>query len=392
MIRLGVSVYPEQETIEEIDQYLAMASKYGFTKIFTSLFSVPGTKEEVFNYFKNFIDIAHKYGMEVCGDANTDFLRKMGADEKNLAIFKEMGLDTLRMDSCYMDERDVTLINNDYGIRIELSAGFVPIIDQALANGANPENLSVCHNFYPERYTAPALKPIDEANSHWKEKGVKVAMFISSQVPGTHGPWPVSDGLPTLEDHRFLPVETQLKHMIALNNIDEVLFGNAFASEEEFKAIDRVMKETYIHIPPYSKEEMGMLAMYLPHGDLTRMMLKIHLDETISEKEKDILFNTPIHSVAGDGVYYMLRSRWTRITRKGESIPVRPCNQTHYKRGDVVIVNDNLAHYRAEVQIVLKDIPVDGQRNLLGHIDESEMIIIDELERERVTNFAFEKE
>lgn len=32
-ITLGVSVYPEQETIEQIDTYLKLASSYGFTKV-----------------------------------------------------------------------------------------------------------------------------------------------------------------------------------------------------------------------------------------------------------------------------------------------------------------------------------------------------------------------
>ena len=31
---LGVSLYPEQESMEEIENYLTMASRYGFTKIF----------------------------------------------------------------------------------------------------------------------------------------------------------------------------------------------------------------------------------------------------------------------------------------------------------------------------------------------------------------------
>ena len=30
---LGVSLYPEQETMKEIENYLTMASRYGFTKI-----------------------------------------------------------------------------------------------------------------------------------------------------------------------------------------------------------------------------------------------------------------------------------------------------------------------------------------------------------------------
>ena len=54
MITLGVSLYPEQEKLEDIDAYLALASKYGFTKVFTSMFSVEGTREEIIKYFKDF--------------------------------------------------------------------------------------------------------------------------------------------------------------------------------------------------------------------------------------------------------------------------------------------------------------------------------------------------
>ena len=42
MIQLGVSLYPEQETAEQIDAYLTLARRYGFTRVFTSLFSVQG--------------------------------------------------------------------------------------------------------------------------------------------------------------------------------------------------------------------------------------------------------------------------------------------------------------------------------------------------------------
>ena len=50
-----------------------------------------------------------------------------------------------------------------------------------------------------------------------------------------------------------------------------------------------------------------------------------------------------------------------------------------WNEGDVVIVNDNLKHYRGEIQIVLKDMEVDGQRNLLGRIAEEEIMILDHI-------------
>ena len=58
-VMLGVSLYPEQETLEEIDAYLKKESTYGFKKVFTSMSSVPVTKEEIIAYFKDFTKIVH---------------------------------------------------------------------------------------------------------------------------------------------------------------------------------------------------------------------------------------------------------------------------------------------------------------------------------------------
>lgn len=374
---LGLSLYPEQEEAEDIERYLETASKYGFTKVFTSLFSVKGTKEEIVTYFKNFTEIAHKYGMKVSGDCGGSFFEQMGASPEDLSVFREMGIDIIRMDQCFMDERDVRLINNEEGIAIEMSTSFVREINFALEHGANPANLSTCHNFYPQRYSAPSLESITSVNDYWRERGVKVAMFISSQEKGTHGPWPVSAGLPTIEEHRKLPIEVQLKHCMSLKNVDEVLIGNAYASEEEFKEIDRVMKlhEIDVAVP----EKYGPFAVWLPHGHLTRIPFGIRLDAGITEQEKKILFDYPVHQDLGDCLNYMLRSRWTRLMYGKESIPVRTCEQTHFTRGDVVIVNDNCAHYRGEIQVVLKDMEADGERNLLGRIAENEIMILDQM-------------
>ena len=41
------------------------------------------------------------------------------------------------------------------------------------------------------------------------------------------------------------------------------------------------------------------------------------------------------------------------------------------------MVNDNLKHYCGELQVVLKDMPNDGERNLVGRIPENELIILD---------------
>lgn len=146
------------------------------------------------------------------------------------------------------------------------------------------------------------------------------------------------------------------------------------------------MKQVYVDIP--KNESLGFLADFVPHGLTKRIPFKIHLDKGITALEKEILFNYPSHSDLGDCMNYMLRSRWTRMIYKGKEISCRPCDKAYYTRGDVVIVNDNLVHYRGEIQIVLKEMKVDGQRNLLGHIDENEIFILEHIKAKDVFTFV----
>ena len=59
-----------------------------------------------------------------------------------------------------------------------------------------------------------------------------------------------------------------------------------------------------------------------------------------------------------------------RVTYAKESVP--PKNTRDLKRGDVVIVNDEYSRYKGELHIVLKDMPNDGRKNVIGHIPEDE--------------------
>lgn len=143
MLELGVSLYPEQETKEEIESYLKLASQNGFTKVFTSLFSIDGTNEEIFNFFKELTDIAHKYQMEIYGDCNAAFITRMGATAKDLSIFKKMGIDTLRLDGTFGDQRDIELINNDLGIKVQLNASEMKYVEDILKEGQILKKLQV---------------------------------------------------------------------------------------------------------------------------------------------------------------------------------------------------------------------------------------------------------
>ncbi len=381
-IRLGVSVYPEQETLEDIDAYLKLASEHGFEKVFTSLFSVDAPKEQMVEFFRNLTDIAHKYGMVVSGDCNSALFARLGAKADDLSVFKEMGLDILRMDGVFHDERDVTLVNNTDGLKIEFNASMSDITAQIIADGGNPDNILTCHNFYPQRYTCPSYEAVQATNDALQKQGISVAMFLSSQKPGLHGPWPVSDGLPTIEEHRDIPVESQLKHMIAMKNVDEAIFGNAFAPESEFEIISKTMEEAYPTLESYSCDDPffgDLIKEWLPSGDIRKIPLKIHLEPEVTELEKEALFKFPAQMDLGDCLNYMIRSRLGRMLYKGKDFTPRKAEKPMFEKGDVLIVNDNCKHYAGEVQICMKPMKNDGERNLVGHIDPDELMILDEI-------------
>ena len=49
-------------------------------------------------------------------------------------------------------------------------------------------------------------------------------------------------------------------------------------------------------------------------------------------------------------------------------------------RGDIVIINNEYNRYKGELHIVLKDMPNDGRKNVVGRIPENEVHLLDYIE------------
>lgn len=64
--------------------------------------------------------------------------------------------------------------------------------------------------------------------------------MISSQH-AMFGPWEETEhGLPTLEEHRHLPITVQAKDLWHTGLIDDCIIGNMYASEEEIRALGQL--------------------------------------------------------------------------------------------------------------------------------------------------------
>lgn len=121
--------------------------------------------------------------------------------------------------------------------------------------------------------------------------------------------------------------------------------------------------------------------MLVEHGILNLdypRIIKINPDisDDISNVEREIIFNFEPHMALGDDSEFIWRSRMSRFN-PNLSIKPRENEKKTFLPGDIVIVNDNYKHYAGEVQIVLKDIENDGQRNYIGKIKNDEMLLMD---------------
>lgn len=302
--KLGISLYPEHSTKEKDMAYISAAARHGFSRIFTCLLSVNRPKEEIVAEFKEIINHAKDNNMEVILDVAPAVFDQLGISYSDLSFFAELGADGIRLDVGFDGLTEAKMTNNPYDYFIRCSERF-------------------------------------------KKHGIRSAAFITSHAANI-GPWDINDGLCTLEEHRNLPIEVQAKHLWATGLIDDVIIGNAYASEEEL-------------------EKLGNLNRYM-------LQLKVHFVDEATEVEKRATLQE-LHVRRGDITEYMVRSTEVRKKYKDYDFPVR--ESVLQERGQVVIGNNSFGKYKGELQIILKEMPIDERKNIVGTIAEEELFLLD---------------
>ena len=336
MARLGISIYPEHSTAQRDQAYIRKAGSLGYKRILTCLLSVGDkSREEVVSEFRLLADTAHECGMEIIPDVSPAVFSRLGISYEDLSVFKEMHVDGIRLDEGFDGMKESLMTYNPQGLKIELNASTQLVyVENIMDHHPDRSKLVTCHNFYPQQYTGLSLAHFNKCNEKMKSMHLPVAAFISSNSEGTYGPWPVNEGLCTL-------------------------VANAYASDDELKACAAVNPSI--------------------------LTFGLVLEKELTETEQKILDYGPKHVVRGDMSEYMIRSTWPRVTFADAPVPA--ANTRDLKRGDVVILNDGYLKYKGELHIVLKDMPNDGRKNVIGHLPEYEHVLLNYVEPWKV--FAF---
>lgn len=357
MRQLGISLYPDTSDLEADIAYLKLARKYGYNRIFTSLLQVVGDSETgTLAKFKKTIKAANDLGYKVIVDINPALFKDLDISYTDLHFFNDLGVWGIRLDEGFTGLEEAQMTRNPYGLKIEInmSAG-TNYMQSIMSYHPLRDNLLGCHNFYPQAYTGLSDEKFVAYSKPYREENLHTAAFVTSAV-ATQGPWPVSEGLPSMESDRNRPITTQVQHLKMTGMIDDIIIANAYASEEELAAVA---------------------------ASFNAPMPELHVDlaDDVTEVERQIVVKgiDGKHLYRGDASDYLLRSTLPRIEYSKSDIPSR--NQSaNFKRGDVIVVNNDYSRYKGEMQIALSEFPNDGRRNVVGHITDADMVLLDALE------------
>ncbi len=356
MRQLGISVYPEQTTLAEDKQYMELAAKYGYRRIFTSLLQLHGEAgDDKLARFKATITAANALGFKTIVDINPDLFKDLGVSYDDLHFFHDLGVWGLRLDKGFSGAEEARMTRNPYGLKIEInmSAG-TNYLASIMSYHPNTDNLLGCHNFYPQKYTGLADDYFNKYSRPYRENNLHTAAFVTA-AGAPFGPWPVSEGLPSMESDRERPIATQVQHLLLTGMIDDVIIGNAPASESELKAC-------------------------ADSFNASNPRLTVTLGDKLNAVERSIVLDgiDGSHLYRGDASAYLLRSTIPRVRYSTADIPAHD-NTADLHRGDVLVVNNDYGRYKGELQIVLIDMPNDGRRNRVGRITTADLALLDQI-------------
>lgn len=313
---LGFSLYFEKESDfeKQIEKFK------GFDLLFTSL-HYPASDQT----YERFLDLKSRAkNLDICVDINNETLK----DHPDLL---DMDL-IIRLDFGF-NPREIASLSKKSQIAINASTVNYKFLEDLARAGANMANMIAIHNYYPLVFSGLSQEYFLSQNELINSFGIRVASFIQGN---TKLRGPVFEGLPTLEDDRYInPYLTLVKH------------------KRKYKMDEIILAEDVDH---YSK---NCIAKFINDGIISLPI--------IWENDYEYLSKIKVRNDISD---YIIRN-------EREKKDVSPDQPRQIKRGDLVILNNLSGRYAGEIEIVRKDLGICVDRNLIGRVDESYIGILD---------------
>lgn len=342
-----ISIYPSSEDnyLNKCEEYIKLASQYNFDEVFTSLHIPELSLTSQIYFLHNLAKLSKKYNMQLIADIGGNSIKQIIADKQLLELLIESDVNFLRLDYGY-NHKDIKylsgILNNDgFIINASIYDGRTSRDEVNFIRSLNKQ-VRACHNFYPREESG-----IDSSFA-FSQKQIFDALdvpiyYCVANIDNPRGP--VFAGLTTLEKHRYMNIKDSLNELVNTYNADGILFADNFYPEECFVVASNIEINGVIDI-------------------------KVH---TNNDKYDDIVYKT--HEFRYDSNDNYLRSKSSRQMAEYARV-IESDNCIERKRGSITIDNKLYGRYSGELQVVLQDHEADKRVNVIGYIDEEDLMII----------------
>lgn len=352
----SIAVYPRKENEAGGGAwrgYVDCAAQEGFDEVFLSLHLPEYSIAEQMKLLEQAAGAACQHGMRLTADVGGRQLTELLESEACSARIRRCRIGFIRLDYGFSMEQVTRMwkrwqvkgftINASVYCRgefVRLKKEFAGI-DPAIA-------LRACHNYYPRPESGLSYEFFVEQNAILAELGIPVCSCIPDRESARG---PVYEGLPTVEAHRYLPLEQVVRRLAASPANEGFLAADEHFSREKLALIRRVAEEE--------------------RKKTDRWTLRLRMETAVSEEERGIAFGQS-HRIRYDSNDRLLRSLSSRqVSEYAERIAPRPaCPRP---RGTVTVDNSAYGRYSGELEIALTDLPADVRVNVIGRIAEDDL-------------------
>lgn len=313
-VYVGLKEYPLNKNLE----YLDLLKDVGVSYVFISA-HIPEMNSDFMIELNQVLEYAKKIGLRMVVDISKKMYDMVSLSE----------IYALRLDYGFSNE-DIVLLYNEGKFKLEFNASSITKerLMELASLGVDLGDVRLSHNFYPKKYTGLDREVVRGKNEEFMALGVSTNIFIPSSNQKRP---PMYEGLPTIEEHRFMDLDAILSEMKSLN-VSGVIFSDSYASKCELeKAIN---------------------------FDYDTAVIPLRLFGGVLSEELELI--EKLHHNRIDATSYFVRS-----SVRSQNV-INKHNTIQRKAGYVTIDNVLMKRYMGEVCIMLKDLEEDERVNVIG--------------------------
>ena len=346
----SVAIYPEvisDKYLKQIKEYISLLDSYNYNEIFTTVHLPELSFEIQLECLKKIITEAQDSKLDIVTDVGGKYV-------KDLINSDIQGIDYIRLD-CNFELSEVRELYSKLhlkGFIINASTynekEFTEFLKE-LKNIDEKMEIRCCHNFYVKEESG--LDDIFAIKEDMMIKKHNLPVYYC--IPSHNNPrGPLYLGLCTLEKHRHMTLDDIVADLYLNYEADGYLLSDMWFSKEELDLIDKTLNSLNVKLT-------------------NPVFIDIRLDEDITEAEKDIVLKE--HVFRHDSPYNLLRSSSSRrMAEFANELPKR--NTVKRKRGAITIDNILNRRYSGELSIVLDERGTDDRVNVVGYVDEKDIV------------------